>query len=214
MYYVLNGGTNRLNDTDLPELAPLLEKLKIDRILFLNFASKSDRMAKFWFRHSRTLHGKEIELLAWSDYATVNGVEKIKQAEAIFIMGGSTDLLLERLEAISFLNLITVGQCKIMIGQSAGAMVLGAKVILSSKNLSLGSGLNLLNDYLFDVHFSQRERHDRLEIIAQQLPAAFNQLGIDENTSVIFNDQNIVSIAGQGRVFTVRQGKTRLYDLR
>ena len=155
-------------------------------------------------------------------------LEKVRQAEAIFLAGGDqwnyirlwkgtplATAIQERIDAG-----VPIG------GTSAGLAVLGqhyfsaefdtitsdeAKADPSSRKITLGSDflrVPHLEDVITDSHFSERKRQGRLAVFVSRIggPEVLG-LGVDEKTAVLLEPDGRARVIGVGGAHPFRNGK-------
>lgn len=95
----------------------------------------------------------------------------------------------------------------IIAGTSAGAVVMSEEMILGGRNgtvirkddLSMGKGLGLMPEIIFDSHFINRHRFGRLAEAVALHPDKLG-VGLGEDTGAIIREGNILEIIGSGIV--------------
>lgn len=220
MKYLLNGGTHHINPASMPEILEYLHFLKIKTIVFIPFASPDNQSQSRWLRPEQLLSGCGFELFVITPYRLdlAQARTTLERADAVFFPGGSQSLLLKRLHQtklwLVLQKRLASGEIKAVIGQSAGEMVMGEKTIVGHVAVkSIVDGLNLLSGYIFDSHFSQRQRLPRLKRVVASLDYAYTGVGVDESTTLVMNESwEIERVLGQGTVTVCRQGKVEVYD--
>ncbi len=143
----------------------------------------------------------------WVDYyrdSTANALEKIAQADVIYLPGGAPDEMMNRIiekglvEALSDKN-------KTYIGVSAGTMIQFGKYYISPDQeyatFSEQNGLNLVSDFYVEVHYRRRKKQK------SSIRKVWRKY--HKNMFVIPNDGCI--IVNNGEVETISTAK-QLYD--
>ncbi|WLD91646.1 cyanophycinase [Alkalihalobacillus sp. AL-G] len=134
-------------------------------------------------------------------------IHHLDQISGLFISGGDQRQLADILLESTILELIKEKRkTGLMIGgTSAGATIMGKKMILESKEendqvneLTIGDGFGFVENLIIDQHFSQRGRFGRL-VYEVGLTAEMIGIGIDENTAIIC-DENQLSVVGSNVV--------------
>ncbi len=105
----------------------------------------------------------------------------------------------------------------VVAGTSAGASALGETIILNGdasfevmrEDISLGAGLDLINNLLIDQHFDQRLRIYRLLSVMALNPGLL-AAGIDEDTALIVTPDGNAEVLGSGAV-TIVDGRFVTY---
>jgi cyanophycinase len=101
------------------------------------------------------------------------------------------------------------GGC-VVAGTSAGAAVIPGVMIFQNNRfrlfrkggIEMTTGLDLIQDMIFDTHFVQRSRISRLVHAVATNPALLG-LGIEENTGLIIEDETVARVVGTGTVIVV-----------
>lgn len=101
------------------------------------------------------------------------------------------------------------GDC-VVAGTSAGAAVMPEVMIFQNNQfrlyrkggIEITKGWGLIHDVIFDTHFVQRARISRLVHAVATNPALLG-LGIEENTSLLIEDETIATVLGTGTVIVV-----------
>ncbi len=109
---------------------------------------------------------------------------------------------------------ITGGELKAVVGISAGAMIMGEKVIIGHKEVKrLRKGLNVLPEYVIDSHFSQRQRQDRLSRVLEEVKGKTG-LGLDEFTNLVIDskDFSLEKVFGEGSLTVMTNRSVKTYD--
>lgn len=91
-------------------------------------------------------------------------------------------------------------------GTSAGASAASSVMICDGDALG---GLGLMEDYVVDQHFSNRNRLPRLLNLLEKYPK-LKGIGIDEETAIIVGQRNII-VVGNGNVKVCNHGVTYTY---
>ena len=68
--------------------------------------------------------------------------------------------------------------------------------------LKMAPGLGLITGVIIDMHFAQRGRIGRLLVGVAENPEILG-IGIDEDTSIIVNRQNVLRVLGSGAVYII-----------
>jgi cyanophycinase len=106
----------------------------------------------------------------------------------------------------------------VLAGSSAGAAGMSNSMIVRGdgvpaphkKAITLSPGLGVLQNIIIDQHFSERGRISRLITAVSYNPHNLG-VGIDENTSVILDNQGILEVFGEGTV-TIVDGASISYN--
>lgn len=103
-------------------------------------------------------------------------------------------------------------------GTSAGASAVCRHMIMAGKSgvsprrgmVSVAAGLGLLKNVIIDQHFSTRRRIGRLLTVVAHNPFLLG-VGIDEDTAVLIDPNQIMSVIGRGSV-TIIDGSEMTYS--
>lgn len=137
-------------------------------------------------------------------------LDRIKRSDIILFSGGDQskisriikDTLTHKLLSVRYQN-----EKFIIAGTSAGAVVMSEEMISGGRNgtilrkddLKMGKGLGLMNEVIFDSHFTKRHRFGRLAEAVARYPDKLG-VGLGEDTGVIIREGNILEIIGSGMV--------------
>jgi cyanophycinase len=135
--------------------------------------------------------------------------EAIRNATGIFVTGGDQGRLMEVLRASGCADAIreAVYNGAVYAGTSAGASAASGRMIARSikkkgtELVEFGEGLGLIPDVIIDQHFGQRRRLGRLIHAASE--HQLTGVGIDENTSIVWNGDGMMTVEGAGEVTIV-----------
>lgn len=139
-------------------------------------------------------------------------IAALEQATGIFLSGGNQLRLATLLggtpvaETLRQLN----AQGTLVAGTSAGASILCQHMIAfgrpgewpQQRMVQLTPGLGLTSRVVIDQHFQRRGRTGRLMTAVAYNPFLIG-LGIDEDTAVILQPQNVIEVMGRGSVIVV-----------
>lgn len=141
-------------------------------------------------------------------------VKRVQSAHAVFFTGGDQQRLVSHLAATDLLMAIRKKYFSdpnfIVAGTSAGAMAMPATIIvggliheaLFNADLSLGKGLDLIQDVIVDTHFIKRGRFARLAHAVALNPSCLG-IGLGEDTAVLVSKGNLLRIIGSGMVILI-----------
>ena len=173
------------------------------RILIIPQASVWDGAGKKWQGIWQRAGARRVTVLDLDDPKAA--LEAIKQADLIWMSGGSQNRLMQQLsrgglvEAIRdrFLHGATVG------GTSAGAAVM-SRIMLTRKGTPvpvLDEGLGLWPDVIVDQHYLRRHRFARLLDAVLNHPEKVG-VGIDERTAVVVEGRHF-EVIGSSKVMVL-----------
>ncbi|MBD2441500.1 cyanophycinase [Nostoc sp. FACHB-110] len=145
------------------------------------------------------------------DAKSSTALEAIEKATGIFFTGGDQARITSILKDTEIDAAIhkRYGEGAVIAGTSAGAAVMPDKMIVEGDSQStprmeiveMGPGLGFLPGVVIDQHFLQRGRLGRLITALVREPAVLG-FGIDENTAIVVNDDQI-EVIGEGSVTIV-----------
>ncbi|WP_297520907.1 cyanophycinase [uncultured Clostridium sp.] len=139
-------------------------------------------------------------------------IELVKRAKLIFFTGGDqlriTSILGGTPLYYELKNQFNNG-C-IYVGTSAGASVVSETMVVQGEDdkspskcyVNMSKGLGLIKDIIIDQHFAQRGRIGRLLAMVAQNPENLG-IGIDEDTAIIINSENMLEVIGSGAIYIV-----------
>lgn len=137
-------------------------------------------------------------------------LNKLKQADGIFITGGNQARLKKMLDGTRFIEILKeryYNEDFVIAGTSAGAMILSEYMIdpggdeesVLKNTVRLTKGFSFIPGTIIDTHFFERGRFPRL---AESLlkKKKFTGIGISEDTALIVTEGNEVRAIGSGTV--------------
>ena len=199
------------------------------RVVVLPCASRR-RNPLGWYEEPFAHFGVQAQLLpVWSvsDANDENHVRVLREADAVFLLGGSETYLYDTLSGTRCEQALRQAHREgaVVGGTSAGAMYLGQWVVEDTvhEHIETGeraipplarldagnmvyAGMNLAPRWVFDVHFSERHRLPRLRDFSRRVPFAWC-LGIDEDTAAVLDGNKVVSVVGDGDVYLAHGGE-------
>ena len=138
--------------------------------------------------------------------------DTLSRCTGIFMTGGNQLLLSTTLGGTPIAQLIRRLNAKgvSVAGTSAGAAFISGFMIAGCQGglmprcnmVNLAPGLGLTNKLLVDQHFSQRDRLGRLLAALSYNPYMVG-VGIDEDTGVLLNSDNVIEVVGSGMVTVI-----------
>jgi peptidase E len=109
-------------------------------------------------------YGIKEDQIEWLDYYLDNeqtAKEKIKKANILYFPGGAPDQMMMRIKQFNIKSSIESHQ-GLLIGSSAGAMIQFKNFHISPDHdysrFSIQEGLNLIDDFIIEVHFRRRKK--------------------------------------------------------
>ena len=139
-------------------------------------------------------------------------VELIEKASLVFFTGGDQLRITSILGGTSLYSTMKhkYSDGCVFVGTSAGASVMSDTMIVKGIDdespkkctLKMAPGLGLITGVIIDQHFAQRGRVGRLLIGVAENPEVLG-IGIDEDTSIIVNRENVLRVLGSGAVYII-----------
>lgn len=214
MQYLLNGGGHEVRSLQSLEITDFLHQAGVKNLVIIAFAMAETHWQQVWEQPEQmiTLSGINITSLTLTNYTAALATARLSAADAIFMPGGIPAVLMERLVDTGCADLlqgsIDKQQLKVVGGASAGAMVLGKMYGSNHK-----PGLNIVDNHIIDVHFSNRGRMSRLQAVIDA-NHELTGIGIDEDTTLLLNDDwRPQQIFGDGTTTYYRYNETmKTYD--
>jgi len=195
--------TDKVNDIDLY----LISKIKNPKVGIIPVAAKKEHDYKKWVKRG-IKHFRDLGIKA---EGLDEEIEKVDDFNIYYFSGGDPGFLLESLKGSEFWNRILKNYQKgaMIIGSSAGAMVMGNKVWSKVYDFVERGIKNPWEDGLNMVNFGVMPHYDlvnkefskkQVEEMKKLLPKGINIKGIDENTALI-KENNEWKILGVGGVY-------------
>ena len=173
------------------------------------------------FRSHGVKHVSLIDIDQREDSFAPRSLEKIKQSDVLFFTGGDQLHVTSLMggSPVHYAIRERVDEGIIIIGTSAGAMMMSTSMIISGKSdhrpelgaVEIAPGMDLIPNTIIDTHFAQRGRHGRLITAIAHYPQNFG-IGIDENTAMIVKE-NKFKVVGAGSVTILDGNQMRHSDL-
>ena len=183
------------------------------RIVVLPLASQHQEEFEELYKNAFKRLGHKVDVLIINgkkDADKEENLEKLQQADGVFITGGDQSRLIQRLEGTQFLEILKdryMNDDFVIAGTSAGAMVLSEFMIHGGKSeeaiikgiIKLADGFGFLPQTIIDTHFLSRGRFSRL---TEALLVKRNATGIGlcEDTAVVITKGNELRAIGSGTV--------------
>jgi cyanophycinase len=143
-------------------------------------------------------------------------VELLNNASGVFFSGGDQNRIMDVLADEGLLQMLKskYNSGTPFGGTSAGAAVMSDPMmtgeadlkILDGTKVGVRKGLGLVPNVVFDQHFLVRQRHNRLFGLIIANPKMLG-IGIDEDTSVLIEDNRRLSVVGATQVMFVHSKK-------
>lgn len=139
-------------------------------------------------------------------------VELMQKASLVFFTGGDQLRITSILGGTPLYSTMKRRHSEdcVFVGTSAGASVMSDIMIVTGLDdesakkctLKMAPGLGLITGVLIDMHFAQRGRVGRLLVGVAENPEVLG-IGIDEDTSIIVNRENVLRVLGSGAVYII-----------
>jgi len=160
---------------------------------------------KLVYDYLRYLGARRVSVV---DFSTAHRelVEKMVQADLIYLTGGSPSILIERFKQARMEDLIRDFE-GVIVGRSAGALALCKKCLVtirSSKQLKIIEGLNLV-DLTLKAHYS-RKKDEQI----QKLSMGERIFAVPRGSAVVY-DKGVLRCINQ--VFLFENGKRQEYSI-
>ena len=143
-------------------------------------------------------------------------VEQLNGATGIFFSGGDQNRIMDVLADEALLQMVKskYNSGTPFGGTSAGAAVMSDPMmtgeadlkILDGTKVGVRKGLGFVPNVIFDQHFLVRQRHNRLFGLIIANPKMLG-IGIDEDTSVMIEDNRRLTVVGKTQVMFVNSKK-------
>ena len=153
-----------------------------------------------------------------------NIIEILNNADGLYFTGGDQEKLMRSLKDSKAIEIIRrkFNSGMTVCGTSAGSAVMSDIMITGTDNFTdiesemfasikknmveTDKGIGFINNVVIDQHFIKRKRFNRLISLILEKPF-LKGLGIDENTAVIIDKYNNVSVVGDGTITLIDCGK-------
>lgn len=200
-----------------PILEDLARRVGSGKLVVSTIASEEPE--EQWREYSRVfgeLGVKRIEQLDGrrrEDLLSESMVELLDGAAVIFFAGGDQLKIASKFGGTPLCNEMRelYRRGATIAGTSSGASVMSDVMMVAGEGdqshdidgtLRLAPGLGLLPGVIIDQHFAQRGRMGRLIAAVAQNPRCLG-IGIDEDTSVVFEQSQMFRVEGSGAVYVV-----------
>jgi cyanophycinase len=131
----------------------------------------------------------------------------LRTARLVVLPGGSPSRLLDALRSTGVDGVLqdVLADGGVLMGASAGAMVLCDWTVLPDRGMRVVPGLGLVPDLVVVPHWSG-SRPDWLQAIEQEVPAEVTVLGLPEESGVLVRDGARTAV-GRSAVASLRDGR-------
>jgi len=185
------------------------------RIVILPQASSVAETGEYYTTNLQTIGAGSVKTLEFhrrDEAGTHEQIQLLREATGIFITGGN-QMRLSALFGGTALEkeLMDAYQRGCIIGgTSAGAAILSNMMIAYGKNgptpreriAQFIPGFGFTDNFIFDMHFRQRDRLGRLIYAVAACPRVLG-IGVDEDTAAIIEDDVSVAVYGSGGITIV-----------
>ena len=165
------------------------------------------------------------ELVSFMDINKQKIIDLLDVVDTVFFTGGDQTRLaiifndskfLEKLKHNYFKNKLSI------IGTSAGSQIMGTKYLYDGDGLDgfkngmteTDFGFNILDGFIIDSHFFKRGRTGRL-LQAMDSNAICKGIGIAEDTAIVIDENNLITIYGVAEVafFDIKKANSNLFNV-
>lgn len=178
-----------------------------------NLPDKAAEKYPSLFRNLGVKHVSVVDVSQREDTFNEKSLKKIRESDALFFTGGDQLNVTSLLGGSPLHNLIHEKYVEgfIIIGTSAGAMMMSNSMIISGRSdtppqvggVEIAPGMDLISSTIIDTHFTERGRHGRLLTAIAHYPQDLG-IGIDERTGIIISNGTF-KVLGKGTV-TIMDG--------
>jgi dipeptidase E len=212
--FILSGGGDAEQSKEVDEFfVPLLPN---KRILYLPQAVVPQywtyEKALDWFKGHKIF--SDIDVVVWKDEDfSGKTLDDLKEFDAIYIMGGNTFTLLDKLRKFQFIDLLyqLLDSGKLLFGLSAGSILMGKDISIAEigppgqadtnfVGITDFSGLNLLNNKVVYTHYRPEEDAQLFEYSKKH---SVEIIGIPEESG-IYVEGDKVKILGTKPVIIIK----------
>jgi len=153
---------------------------------------------------------KNFEVINEDKESTMQMINKIDSSDAIFITGGDPKLLLDSLKKLGLISSIKKYE-GVIIGYSAGAMILSKKCIIVGgiekdypKTIFLDYGIGLINNLAISPHYKKED-----DDVLKDLSHKHTICGISDKSALIYRNKKFSKI---GEVFIFKCGEKSKFN--
>jgi cyanophycinase len=211
---IIGGHEDKEDDREI--LRKVKERVNGGKLVIATVATRlPEEVAAEYIEVFTKLGVKQIEVLDIrnrQDAYKQDNIEKLNDASMIFFTGGDQLRITAHMgdsPVYTRIQEIYVGGGAIVV-TSAGASVMSETMLVSGSqeesyrigDLSMAPGFGLLRGVVVDQHFAQRGRIGRLIAAVSQNPRNLG-IGIDENTAIVVENQNMLTVIGEGAIYVV-----------
>lgn len=213
--FIIGGGEDRTGDMKI--LAEFAKAVGSGKLCVVTVASTvGDELWEIYQKCFRKLGIKKmshLDVVHRSEQVDLKAYKAVKDADAIFFTGGDQLRITSELGGTQIAERIQeiFDKGGVIGGTSAGASVMGNVMMISGSSeksfrigndLRMAPGLGYLPSILIDQHFAERGRIGRL-IVATAHNPGFLGVGLDEDTAIIFENEQCFEVIGAGAVYVL-----------
>jgi cyanophycinase len=169
------------------------------------------------FRAIGVPHVYRLDIASREEAATTRAMRILEGATGVFFTGGDQLKITSQIGDTPVYSRIQeiFEEGGVVAGTSAGASAMSETMMVASNGdasyriksaLLMAPGLGLAHDMLIDQHFAERGRMSRLIGAVTQNPRVLG-IGIDENTAMIVEREQVFRVLGAGAVYVVDASK-------
>ncbi len=166
---------------------------------------KKYQKRKGFFNYLRSLGAADVFFAEYAD-KTENIPKKFANSQLIYLTGGQTSILIERLKNSGVSNLLK-SYCGVIVGRSAGALALCQKCIATPRGTSkpkIVAGLGMV-DITLKVHYLPKDE-EKLKSLSKQLGEIY---AIPEKSALIYSNKELTPL---NRVYSFCDGEKRVLN--
>jgi cyanophycinase len=164
------------------------------------------------FRELGVARIEKLDIRGREDAINPKQLDVVADAAAVFFTGGDQVKITTKLKGTDLYSRIIelYERGALLAGTSAGASAMGASMLVGESTREeshkvggafyMAHGLAFLEDVVIDQHFAQRARIERLIGAVAENPGGL-AIGIDEDTAVVVDNEEIFTVIGSGAVY-------------
>jgi cyanophycinase len=170
------------------------------------------------FRELGVTRLAKLDIRGREDAIDRKQLDVVADASAVFFTGGDQVKITTKLKGTDLYTRIyeLYERGALLAGTSAGASAMGASMLVGESTREeshkvggafyMAHGLGFVEDLVIDQHFAQRARIERLIGAVAENPGGL-AIGIDEDTAVVIENEEVFTVIGSGAVY-VADGRT------
>jgi cyanophycinase len=150
-------------------------------------------------------------------------IAKINASHIVFFTGGDQNEIMKSLarfpEASALIKQRYANAQLILAGASAGTAIMSTSMIrdwgefgvISDETVSMGEGLGIIQDFVVDQHFIERQRQNRL--YAAMFKTEKDGLAVDEGAAALIMNESYLKVYGDSFVNVCYQNEDRSFQM-